>query len=211
MTESIETLLKRSGIHIGTTTLTSTMQPFIKEKQPSGPYIFDLQIILKRVKLLANIINRNNCLFVASHREKSLYLNQIQWKKPLLKLGEYPHLKTLFGNIKAGILTNPSLPEYQDIDTLIISNPNVGRKDVINKPEAETQGNARLIAEASSVGVQIVGICNTDAITEYIDFIVPCNNYGHKSVATLVYLLIYYITKELPQFGVEDIEQPISD
>ena len=45
------------------------------------------------------------------------------------------------------------------------------------------------LKEAIEVGIPIVGLCDTEHLTSFIDFVIPTNNKGRKAVALIYYLM----------------------
>src|SRR3989337_859130 len=45
------------------------------------------------------------------------------------------------------------------------------------------------ITEATNAGIPVIGVSNTDNITSKIDLVIPANNRGRKSLATIYWLL----------------------
>ncbi len=78
------------------------------------------------------------------------------------------------------LLTNPSLPYYID------------QINLISDPEVDVQA----LIEATNAGIPIIGIANTDNVTSKLDVIIPANNRGRKSLATIYWLLVRQILIE---------------
>ena len=77
-----------------------------------------------------------------------------------------------------GSLTNPNLPTYVEPKVLVVSDPAT---------------DMQALSEALSVGIPVVGFCDVNNDTRYVDLVIPANNKGRASLATLYWLL----TKEL--------------
>ncbi|MEM0384846.1 MAG: 30S ribosomal protein S2, partial [Nitrososphaeria archaeon] len=45
------------------------------------------------------------------------------------------------------------------------------------------------IDEASSLGIPVIAICNTDNVVSNVDLVVPANNNGRKALAAVYWLL----------------------
>ena len=73
-----------------------------------------------------------------------------------------------------GTLTNPSLPYYIEPKLVLISDPQV---------------DEQAVTEATNAGIPVIGVANTDNITSKLDVVIPANNRGRKSLATVYWLL----------------------
>jgi small subunit ribosomal protein S2 len=80
----------------------------------------------------------------------------------------------MLGRFMPGTLTNPLLPYYIEPQLVIISDP---------------QTDAQAVLEATNAGIPVIGLSNTDNVTSKIDLIIPANNRGRKSLATIYWLL----------------------
>ncbi len=93
---------------------------------------------------------------------------------PLEEFGKYTGVRTVIGRFVPGTLTNPSYSGFMEPEVIFISDPRVDRQ---------------ALKEAVEVGIPIVGLCDTEHLTSFIDLIIPANNKGKKAVALLYYLL----------------------
>jgi small subunit ribosomal protein S2 len=112
--------------------------------------------------------------------------------------------KKMLGRFMPGSLTNPSLPFYTEPKLVIISDPQV---------------DSQAIIEATNAGVPVIGISNTDNVTSKIDVVIPANNRGRKSLATVFWLLAREILIQKKQmaetdsmkYEIDDFETKISE
>ena len=68
--------------------------------------------------------------------------------------------------------------------------------------------DAQGITEATNAGIPIIGIANTDNVTSKLDLVIPANNRGRKSLATISWLLAREILQdsETMKYEIEDFE-----
>ena len=196
-TPDIKKKILSTGIRVGTQVKTKFMKPYITKASPEGLYIIDLDITLERIKISAKFINRVGIekVIVCSGRE---YANT-----PIEKFCEITGAIEMLGRFMPGTLTNPSLPYYIEPKLLLISDPQV---------------DSQAITEATNAGIPVIGVSNTDNITSKVDLVIPANNRGRKSLATIYWLLARGILIERGElkedeslkYEIDDFETKIS-
>jgi len=197
-TPDIKKKILSTGIRVGTQVKTKFMKPFITKASPEGLYMIDLDISLDRIKTAAKFINRTGLdkVIVCSGRE---YANT-----PVEKFCEITGTIQMLGRFMPGTLTNPSLPYYIEPSLLLISDPQV---------------DDQAITEATNAGIPVIGISNTDNITAKLDLVIPANNRGRKSLATVYWLLAREILmdkgelkeNESMKYEIDDFETKITE
>jgi small subunit ribosomal protein S2 len=196
--QDIKKKILSTGIRVGTTVKTTFMQPFITKASPEGLYMIDLDKTLTRIKTAAKFANRIDAekILVCSGREYAT--------TPIERFCEMTGARKMLGRFMPGTLTNPSLPYYTEPKLVIISDPQV---------------DSQAIIEATNAGIPVIGISNTDNITSMIDVVIPANNRGRKSLATVFWLLAREMLIERKQLGendpmkyeIDDFETKISE
>ncbi len=187
-----------TGIRVGTQVKTKFMRQFITKASPEGLYMLDLDITLQRIQTAAKFVNRIDMdkVIVCSGRQ---YANT-----PIEKFCELTGAKKILGRFMPGTLTNPSLPYYIEPRLVIISDPQV---------------DDQAITEATNAGIPVIGVSNTDNVTSKVDLIIPANNRGRKSLATVYWLLVRQILIEKGQlkedepmkYEIDDFETKITE
>ncbi|MEM3089396.1 MAG: 30S ribosomal protein S2 [Candidatus Nitrosotenuis sp.] len=196
--QDIKKKILSTGIRVGTTVKTTFMQPFITKASPEGLYMIDLDKTLARINTAAKFINRieSEKILVCSGREYA--------STPIEKFCEITGARKMLGRFMPGTLTNPSLPYYTEPKLVIISDPQV---------------DSQAIIEATNAGIPVIGISNTDNVTSKIDLVIPANNRGRKSLATVFWLLAREILIQKGQmqesdpmkYEIDDFETKITD
>ena len=187
-----------TGIRVGTAVKTKFMRPFITKASPEGLYMIDLDITLSRIQTAAKFINSADMkrVIVCSGREYA--------STPIEKFCEVTGTTIMLGRFMPGTLTNPSLPYYIEPQILLISDPQV---------------DSQAITEATNAGIPVIGISNTDNVTSKIDLVIPANNRGRKSLATIYWLLARQILiekgelkdDEQMKYEIDDFETKITE
>jgi small subunit ribosomal protein S2 len=161
-----------AGMHIGMKQQTKDMKKFIYKIRDDGLAVLDLQTIENRVKLAGKFLSRFERMMVVSRKA-------VGWK-PAIKFAEAVNGKSITGRFLPGTITNPSFPGYYEPDVVIITDPVV-----------DTQA----IEEAVKMRIPIIALCDTSNETHAIDLVIPVNNKGRKSLATVYWLLAREILK----------------
>ena len=197
-TQDIKKKILSTGIRVGTQVKTKFMKPFITKASPEGLYMIDLDITLEKIKTAAKFINRVGVdkVIVCSGRE---YANT-----PIEKFCETVGATEMLGRFMPGTLTNPSLPYYIEPKLLLISDPQV---------------DEQAVTEATNAGIPVIGVANTDNITSKLDVVIPANNRGRKSLATVYWLLAREILIEKGElketdsmkYEIDDFETKITE
>ena len=173
-------VLKATGIHIALPSSTDDMKFYLKARDASGFNIFDMNKILSQLIVAGK--------FIASFdKDRVLVFGaQMNHMNAIKKFGELTGVRVVTQRLIPGALTNAQLPSYIDADLLIVSDPQ-NRKSI--KPYVPNRYDTRAMDEASTIGIPIVGICDTDSTCSNLELVIPGNNKGSRAIATIFYLL----------------------
>jgi len=190
--EEIKKKILTTGIRVGTEVKTKFMIPYITQANPEGLYLFDIDITLNRIQTAARFIKKFDI------KKVIVYSGRTYATTPIEKFCQLTGAKKMLGRFMPGTLTNPSLPYYSEPKLIIVSDPQV---------------DAQAITEATNAGIPIIGIANTDNVTSKLDLIIPANNRGRKSLATIYWLLAKEILDDSKamKYEIEDFETKTVD
>ena len=190
--EDMKKQIFSTGIRVGTEVKTKFMTPFITKASPEGLYMLDLDITLSRIQTAGRFIKKFDINRVV------VYSGRSYCKTPIEKFCELTGAKMMLGRFMPGTLTNPSLPFYIEPQLIIISDPRV---------------DSQAVTEATNAGIPVIGIANTDNITSKLDLIIPANNRGRKSLATVYWLLAREILQDSKaiKYEIDDFETKTAD
>ena len=181
----------KSGIHIGTKFRTKFMEPFIYKTRPDGLSVLNLQKIDERIKIAAD--------FLAQYAPEDILIicrRENGWKAVEL-FGELTGVRVFAGRYPPGILTNPNLEEYTEAKAVLV---------------VDVWPDRNAVLDAVKVGIPIVALCDTNNQSNFIDFVLPCNNKGKKSLGLLFYILAKEFLKAKGKISKdEDMTKKVED
>jgi len=166
--ELSEKALLATGIRIGTQVRTKSMEQFTTRPRPDGLHLLDYSKTLQRIDVAGKFI-----AFVGP-QNVVVYTSRDYGKVPVEKFCELTKAIPVVGRFMPGTLTNPLFPGHLDVELIVIADP-----------ASDTQA----IVEAGKMGTPVIAVCDTDNITDDVDLVIPGNNRGRRSLATIFYLL----------------------
>lgn len=180
-----------SGVHIGTRQKTGAMSPYIYRPRSDGLFVLDVQQADERIRLAARLIANYDPeeVFVVSARQYG--------QRPVTKFGEITGVRTNAARFTPGTLTNPSLESYMEPELLVVTDP---------------VADGQPLSEAATIGLPVIGFCDTDNETEFIDLVIPTNNRGRKSLSLVYWLLAKCVLRERGDLSPdEEFEVPLEE
>ena len=185
--EDIKKKILTTGIRVGTEVKTKYMIPYITQASPEGLYLFDLDITLSRIETASRFIKKFDI------KKVIVYSGRTYANTPIEKFCELTGARKMLGRFMPGTLTNPLLPYYSEPQLIIVSDPQV---------------DAQAVNEATNAGIPVIGIANTDNVTSELDLVIPANNRGRKSLATVYWLLVNEILQDSKamKYEIDDFE-----
>jgi len=186
----IENLLS-AGIHIGTRINTKDMNAFIYRVRPDGLFVLDVEKTDDRIRTAAKFLSSfdPSKVIVVSTRLYGI--------TPVTKFCEVTFTHPVTGRFLPGLFSNPNHSSHLEAEVVVVTDP---------------KADKQAVREASSVGIPVVALCDTDNYFSNIDFVIPANNKGRRSLATIYWLLARQILREkgeIPPDG--DLSTPIED
>ena len=161
-------MLLESGVHIGTKIRTNDMKEFVFKRRDDGLYILDIRKTGKRLIEAAKLIGRykpEDVLVVAS---------RVYSSNPASRFSTLTGIPVVRGRFVPGTMTNLSSKNFKEPEIVFVCDPKSERA---------------AISESAKNGVPVIALCDTDNETKFIDFIVPINNKGRRSLALVFYVL----------------------
>jgi len=172
-----------SGVHIGTKIKTPDMAKFIYKTRQDRLYVLDLKQVDDRIKVAVKLLSEyspNDVLVVASRTYAA---------NAASTFAKACGMRLIAGRVIPGIFTNPEREDFCEPQLLVVCDP---------------KGERQAIKEATRARVPVVALCDTDNSTKHIDWVIPCNNKGKKSLALIFYLLAREYQKQKGEIETDD-------
>ena len=172
-----------SGVHIGTQQKSADMKEFIFKVRTDGLYVLDVKKTDERIRIAAKFLARFD-------PSKILIVSARQYgQKPAKVFGKTIGATVVAGRFVPGSLTNPILPKFTEPGMLFVTDP---------------AADEQALKEALNVGIPIVGICDANNETKYVDLVIPSNNKGRRALATVYWLLTREVLKARGQLASDE-------
>jgi small subunit ribosomal protein S2 len=145
----------------------------------------------ERIKVASKLISKYNPkdILIVSVRQYG--------QKPIKKLSEHTGISVLDGRFRPGTLTNPNSKGFLEPDLLILTDP---------------LADAQALHEAENIGIPVIGLCDTNNETKYLDLVIPTNNKGRRALALVYWLLTRATLKEQGKIKkYDDFQPPVED
>jgi len=173
-----------AGVHIGMKQQTKDMKKFVYKIRPDGNAVLNVSLIDERIKTAAKFLSKFQRIMVVSRKGIG--------QKPVKVFTSVTNTKPNVGRFLPGTITNPAFPGYFEPQAIITVDPQVDKQTV---------------KEAVMMRVPIISLCDTFNETSNIDFVIPCNNKGRKSLGMVLYTLALELKKARGEIK-EDAEFP---
>ena len=164
-----------SGAHIGTRLATTDMKKFVYKYRKDKLVMLSIDQIDKRVREMAQLLAKYDLSKVA------IISSRVYAVPAAKKFAELTGARVFTGRFVPGTFTNPSRKDFFEPSAVFVCDPRIEHQALI---------------EATELGVLTVGLVDTDNNLRYLDFFIPCNNKGKKSVPLIFYLLTRELMKE---------------
>ena len=178
-----------AGIHIGMKSKTASMKKFIYKIREDGLSVLNLKLLDERIGIGAKCLSRSKNILVVGRKSNS--------HKAVKKFAEIIGADHVIGRFMPGTLTNPEGEGFLEPELLIVTDP---------------LADAQALHEAENIGIPVIGLCDTNNETKYLDLVIPTNNKGRRALALVYWLLTREILKEKGKIkSYEDFKQEVED
>ncbi|HOW14350.1 30S ribosomal protein S2 [Methanosarcina sp.] len=180
-----------AGVHIGTQQKTQDMMRFVYRVRTDGLYVLDIQSTDERIRVASKLLSHYDPsrILVVSSRQYGQH--------PARMFSRALGTRAMLGRFIPGSLTNPQIHGFFEPDVIIVTDP---------------AGDAQVLKEASSIGVPVVALCDTNNLTSNVDLVIPTNNKGRKALSLVYWLLAREVSRlndTIFNYELTDFETPL--
>lgn len=155
--------------HLGFQNCQYQMSQYVFKRAPSGAHVFDLQKMWEKINLAARVIAAiDNPADVCVVSSKDI------GQRAILKFAKFIRASSCASRFSPGTFTNHSQAGFREPRLIIVTDPSVDHQAV---------------REASYVNIPVIGLCDSDSATKYIDVVIPCNNRAPHSIGLVYWFL----------------------
>lgn len=158
----------KSGIHIGTRFKSKGMRKYIFKLRKDGLKVFSIEEIDEKIRALAKFLVNYN-------PEKIAVVGRRVFAKTAIEnFCKIIGAKSYVGRFIPGDFTNAKSKNFFEPELIFVVESNLDKQAII---------------EAVKVNIPVVSLSSANNSTVNIDYAVPCNNKGKKSLALLFWLI----------------------
>lgn len=155
--------------HLGFQNCQYQMNQYVFKRAPSGAHVFDLQKMWEKINLAARVIAA-----IENPADVCVVSSKDIGQRAILKFAKFIRASSCASRFSPGTFTNHSQAGFREPRLIIVTDPSIDHQAV---------------REASYVNIPVIGLCDTDSATKYIDVVVPCNNRAPHSIGLIYWFL----------------------
>lgn len=180
-----------AGVHIGTRIATKDMRPFVYKYRKDKLCMLNVEQIDRRIRDAAKFLAKQDL------SKAAIIASRVYAVPAAQKFAEIVGAKPYLGRFVPGTFTNPMQKEFSEPGLVFVCDPRIERQALI---------------ESTQLGVPTIGLVDSDNTVRNLDFFIPCNNKGKRSIPLIFYLLTREYLKAKGQIqSNEEFKYSISD
>lgn len=158
-----------AGVHIGTKIRTGDMKRFVFKRRKDKIYIIDLKRIDERLGLAFNLLKNYR------PEDVTIVATRTYSGNAALKAKELVGFNVITRRFHPGTFTNINSQSFMEPKIIVVCDP---------------RGEKEALREARMMDIPVIALVDTDNTTEFVDFVIPINNKGRKSLGIFFWLLV---------------------
>ncbi|RYP06920.1 hypothetical protein DL764_002868 [Monosporascus ibericus] len=166
--QDIEMLLA-SQAHLGSKNLQVHMEPYLWKTRADGVNVINIGKTWEKIVLAARVIAA-----IDNPADICVISARPYGQRAVLKFAAHTGAVAIAGRFTPGSFTNYITRSFKEPRLIIVTDPRT---------------DAQAIKEASYVNIPVIGLCDTDSPTEFVDVAIPTNNKGRHAIGTIWWLL----------------------
>jgi len=156
-------------MHVGSLNCNYQMKQYVFQRSSTGAHVFDIEKMWEKIMFTARVI-----CGVENPQDVCVVSAKDMGQRAIIKFAKFIGATSNNGRFSPGTFTNHSQAGFREPRLIIVTDPTVDHQAV---------------REASYVNIPVIGLCDADTTTKYIDVVIPCNNKGIHSVGLVYWLL----------------------
>ncbi|KAF8458536.1 40S ribosomal protein S0 [Kalaharituber pfeilii] len=162
-------MLIAAQCHIGSKNIQVHMNPYLWKTRPDGVNLINIGKTWEKIVLAARIIAT-----IDNPADVCAISARPYGQRAVLKFAAHTGAVAIAGRFTPGNFTNYITRSFKEPRLIIVTDPRT---------------DAQAIKEASYVNVPVIGLCDTDSPTEFVDVAIPTNNKGRHAIGLIWWML----------------------
>lgn len=163
----VEDYLK-SSMHLGTRAITPDMRPYIYKRRADSLAVFNTVLLDEKLKEGAEYLAQFSPedIIIVCKRDSGAQAVEL--------FGKVTGIRTFIKNYPTGVLTNPNLENFFEVELLVICDPWTDKT---------------AFDDAKRIKIPVLAVCDANNYTKDISKVIPGNNKSAKSLGFIFYHL----------------------